>query len=49
MDAFNPIPDYFDDIFEESTSACEEDEFEYGDSWQMANFMKAIGYPYEWE
>jgi hypothetical protein len=85
-DAFNPIPDYFDDVddaevqrltgnadviakyfdispdsvtkyltfwtedlFEESETAYEEDEFEYGNCWQMADFMNAVGYPYEWE
>ena len=29
--------------------AYEDDEFEYLDCWQMADFMKRLGYPYEWE
>ena len=29
--------------------AYPEDEFEYGDCWQMADFMKSLGYPYAYE
>lgn len=32
----------------EGTYAYDGDEFCMGDAWQMADFMKAIGYPYGW-
>lgn len=39
-----------DDILDadESTKAYEEDEFCIGEDWQIADFMNAIGYSYDW-
>lgn len=86
VDAFSPMPDYFDeiseemqeqmkgnaaliaqyfhvevssidrylifwteDVFEEEEKkAYEDDEFVIGEDWQMADFMRKLGYPYEW-
>lgn len=33
---------------DELPKAYESDEFGIGEDWQMADFMKAIGYPYGW-
>ena len=39
-----------EDILEaEEKRAYEDDEFCIGEDWQMADFMKAIGYSYDWE
>lgn len=35
------------DNYEEK--AYEDDEFEQCDCWQMVDFMRKLGYPYEWE
>lgn len=32
----------------EETKAYEEDEFVQCDCWQLADFMRKLGYPYEW-
>lgn len=29
--------------------AYEDDEFQVGEDWQMADFMRKLGFPYEWE
>ena len=33
----------------ELPKAYEGDEFTLGDCWQMADFMRKLGYPYEFE
>lgn len=38
-----------DMLEKEGQKAYEEDEFEVGEDWQMADFMRSLGYPYEWE
>lgn len=39
-----------DEYYEEGDiMAYEDDEFPYADCWQMADFMKKIGFPYGWE
>ena len=86
LDAFNPMPDYFEEVPEEQKESMrvnaaliadrfhvdpaaiekylvfwteedleewdekvyEDDEFGRGEDWQMADFMRRLGYPYEW-
>ena len=33
---------------EEGKKAYADDEFDIGEDWQMADFMRKLGYPYEW-
>lgn len=37
-----------DVLDEDEKKAYEEDEYAIGDCWQMADFMKKIGFPYNW-
>lgn len=39
-----------EELFEGAVESCayEDDEFGIGTDWQMADFLKAIGWPYEW-
>ncbi len=38
----------WEDSEEEDGKAYEDDEFDRGEDWQMADFMRSLGYPYEW-
>ncbi len=45
----NYLVRWTDEILEaEEQKAYEEDEFEMGSDWQMADFMGRLGFPYEW-
>ena len=38
-----------EEVFEEEgKKAYADDEFDIGEDWQMADFMRKLGYPYEW-
>ena len=46
----NYLQEWTEDILEaEEKRAYEDDEFCIGEDWQMADFMKAIRYSYDWE
>lgn len=46
----NYLQEWTDELLdsEEKLRAYEDDEFCIGEDWQMADFMKAIGFPYVW-
>lgn len=45
----NYLVAWTEDILENTTAkAYEDDEFEQCNCWQMADFMRKLGYPYEW-
>lgn len=45
----NYLQQWSDDMLdsEESSTAYEDDEFSIGEDWQLTDFMRKIGYPYE--
>jgi len=47
----NYLQQWTDELLDsdEKIRAYEEDEFCIGEDWQMADFMKALGFPYTWQ